>query len=406
MSLIDCKVELGLNAFQYTGGNFILDSSTLGLLGTSRLSGLQWYDVSQYVQQVQVNRGRSRQLDYYQSGSATVYFNNAERLFDPLNSASIYYPGIEPRCLIRISSRGKWLFTGFTNDWDLQYDIANQDSAVAFCSDAFAVLANQLLSAFTPSAQLTGARMNTVLDRSEVSYRGGREIADGVSTLGAYAVSANTNVLNYLRQIERSEFGSMFVSSDGDIVFRQRGQIPLNEIVDFTDDGSGIPYQTLENQYGDEMLYNYVRTQSPAGAEQVASDSASITQYQVSQLEFTDLLNSSTSEVLGIAQVLLGQFKMPKVRFTGFSVQILGLSDTQIDQVLGLDLADFVNLHKTFDVGTPSTFSQSSVLTGISHDVRPGSHQIRFTVENAESYTFLILGDSFAGQLDLGILDF
>ena len=406
MSAVDCKIELGLNAFKYTGGNFVLDSSTLGLLGTSKLSGLGWYDVSQYVQQVQVKRGRSRQLDYFQAGTATVNFNNSERLFDPLNSASIYYPGIEPRCLIRISSRQKSLFTGFINDWDFQYDVANQDTAVAYCAEAFTVLANQVLSAFTPTAELTGDRINVILDRSEVKYRGGRDIASGSATVGAYAVEANTVVLNYLRQIERSELGSFFCAAEGTLVFRQKGQLPENEILTFSDSGSGIPYQTLENQYGDELLYNYIRADSPAGAEQIASDPTSISQYQTSQLVWSDLLNSSTTQVLGIAQVLLGQYKEPKVRFTGFSVQMLGLTDSQKDQVLSTELTDFAYLEKSFDVGAPSTYTQLSVLTGISHQIRPGSHQVIFAVENAQSYVFVILGDSFAGQLDYGILDF
>jgi hypothetical protein len=284
--------------------------------------------------------------------------------------------------------------------------VANQDTAVAYCSEAFTVLANQFLSAFTPTAQLAGDRINVILDRSEVTYRGGRDIAGGLSTVGAYAVEANTVVLNYLRQIERSEFGSFFCAVDGTLVFRQRGQAPENEVLTFSDSGSGIPYQTLENQYGDELLYNYIRADSPAGAEQIASDSTSIFQYQTSQLVWSDLLNSSTTDVLGIAKVLLGQYKEPKVRFTGFSVQMLGLTESQKDQILSAELADFAYLEKSFDVGSPSTYTQLSVLTGIRHQIRPGSHQVTFAVENAQSYVFVILGDSFAGQLDYGILDF
>jgi hypothetical protein len=406
MSAVDCKVELGSNVFQYVDGNFVLDSDTLGVLGDDKLSGLTWTDITEYVQTAQIRRGRSRQLDYFQAGTATINLNNASRVFDPLNSASPLYPGIEPRCLIRVSSRSKFIFTGFVNDWDLGYDISNQDTAVAYCAEAFMILANQLLSEFTPSTQATGARINTVLNRSEVGYRGGRNIANGNSTLGNYLVTGNTNVLNYLRQVERSELGALFVDADGTIVFRERGQIPTAETLTFDDSGDGIPYQSLENQFGDELLYNYVRADSPAGAEQIASDATSIAQYQTSQLSWGDLLNSSTAEVLGVSQVLLGQYKNPKVRFTGFSVQLAGLSDDQKDQVLDAELTDFVNLSKSFVTGSPSTFTQLCVLTGITHEIRPDSHRITFAVENAESLIFLVLGDSFAGQLDLGVLDF
>jgi hypothetical protein len=406
MSLIDCKVEIGSNSFQYAAGNFVLDSATLGVLGDDKLAGLTWTDITEFVQSVQIRRGRSRQLDYYNAGSATINLNNSSRTFDPLNTASPLYPGVEPRVLVRISSRGYWLFTGFVNDWDLGYDIANQDTAVALCSDAFMVLSNQVLSGFTPSTQLTGARMNTVLNRSEVGYRGARDISTGVSTLGNYAVTASTNVLNYLRQVERSELGSFFVAADGTLVFRERGELPNGNILTFNDDGSGIPYQSLENQFGDELLYNFVRGTSPAGSEQFLSDADSISQYQISQYSLPDLLNSSTVEVSSLVRVILNQYKQPKVRFTGFSVEVVGLADLQKDSVLGADLTDYLYLEKTFATGSPSAFTQLSVLTGVNHDIRPDRHKISFSVENAEAYMFLVLGNSFAGQLDFGQLNF
>lgn len=406
MSAVDCKVELGLSVTGVVAGNFVLDSASLGILGTSELSGLEWYDVSQYVQSVQIRRGRSRQLDYYQGGTATINFKNADRRFDPLNTASPYYPAIKPRNLVRISSRGKYLFTGFVSDWDFEYDIANQDIGAAYCSDAFSVLANQVFTGSTPSEELTGARANTVLSLSEVAYRGGREISAGQSTLGAYAISADTNVLNYLRQIERSEVGSLFIAANGDIVFRGRSEFPGNTIVSFADDGSGIGYQSLDNQFGDELLFNYVRTKSPAGAEQVASDSVSIDEFQISQLVWDDLLNSSTTEVSNIAKVVLAQYNRWKVRFTGLSVQFLGLSETDQDSILDLDLTDFIDVKKTFAVGAPSSVTQKSYISGISHDIRPSSHVVTFAIENRQYTNGLILGDSSFGLLDSDVLYF
>jgi hypothetical protein len=406
MSLIDCKVEFGLSVIGFAAGNFVLDSASLGILGTSELSGLEWYDVSSFVQGVQVSRGRSRQLDYYQGGTATIFFKNADRRFDPLNTSSPYYPTIKPRNLVRISSRGKYLFTGFVTDWDFEYDIANQDIGTANCADAFSVLANQVLSASTPSTESTGIRVNTVLNFSEVDFRGGRNISDGLSTLGSFAISADTNVLNYLRQVERSELGSLFIAANGNIVFRERSEFPGNAIVSFADDGTGISYQSLINQFGDELLFNYIRAQSPAGAEQIASDTASINEFQISQLVWSDLLNSSTTEVSNISKVLLTQYKDPKVRFTGLSLQLLGLSETEQDPILNLDLTDFINVKKTFATGAPSSITEFSLITGIKHDIRPSSHVVTFAIENRKNTTGLILGDSSFGLLDSDVLYF
>jgi len=406
MSLIDCKVELGLSVTGVVTGNFVLDSASLGILGTSELSGLEWYDVSSFVQGVQIRRGRSRQLDYYQGGTASISFKNADRRFDPLNTSSPYYPAIKPRNLVRISSRNKYLFTGFVSDWDFKYDIANQDIGTAYCSDAFSILANQVLTAFTPSQELTGTRADTILNRSEVAYRGGRQISAGLSTLGSFAVSADTNVLNYLRQIERSELSSLFIAANGNIVFRERSESPGNTIVSFADDGSGIKYQSLDNQFGDELLFNYVRAQSPAGAEQVASDSVSINEFQISQLVWDNLLNSSTTEVSDIANVVLAQYNRWKVRFTGLSVQFVGLSETDQDLILDLDLTDFIDVKKTVSVGSPASVTQKSFISGINHDIRPSSHVVTFAIENRQYTNGLILGDSSFGLLDSDVLYF
>jgi len=405
MSLVDVTVELGLFETAEVG-RFILDDDVAGVLGVSVLSGLTFTDVSDHVKSLSVTRGRSRQLDNFNAGTAVVTFDNRGRAFDPINEDSPFYPGIEPRGIIRISASNYPVFYGFINDWDNEYDLAGNDVAVTSASDAFMVLSNQVLSAFTPSEQLTGARINTVLSRSEIDFVGGRDIDAGNSTVGAYEVAANTNVLNYLRQVERSEMGNLFISASGDIVFQDRSNFPGDDLVDFADDGTGISYRSLTNQYGDELLYNLIKATSPAGAEQVRSDSSSIFKYQVSQLVYDNLLNSSTTQVADIAQFVLAKFKDPKVRFTGLNVQLVGLSNENRNAVLGLDLTDFVNVKKSFASGTPASLTQIVIVTGISHSVSPDSHTVSFAFESTQDALLLVLGSSIAGKLDSGILDF
>ena len=404
MSLVDVKIELGLDL---TGGlgRFVLDNDAFGVLGTSQLDALVFYDVTSFVQSLSTNRGRSRQLDYFNAGSAVVNFNNRGREFDPLNTDSVYYPGVRPRNFLKITCKDYPVFYGFVNDWDLEYGIDGNDSAVATCSDAFMVLSNQVLSAFTPSAQLSGARVNAVLDRSEVDFIGGRDISVGSSDLGAYAVDAGTNVLSYLRQVEKSEQGSLFVDAVGDIIFRGRTDPPESATILFADDGSGIPYQTLMNEYGDELLYNYIKFTSPAGVEQVQSDLVSISKYQISQLSDDRLLNSSTGIVNFLASASLNKFKEPRVRLTGFQVQMQGLDETHQNDVLSIELAGYIDLKRSFNVGLPSSLTQFSFVSGVSHNVSPDSHTVVFTVEAAEGTLYLLLGDAVAGKLDFGVLD-
>jgi hypothetical protein len=268
------------------------------------------------------------------------------------------------------------------------------------------VLSNQVLSAFTPSAQTTGNRINTILDRAEVAYVGGREIEAGLSTLGTAAVPAQTNVLNYLRQIESSEPGYLFVSNEGDIVFKDRtlDSSDLQTLVTFADDNSGIPYSSLRNQFGDELLYNIVEASSPAGSVTV-TDSVSVLKYQVSALSKTNLLNSSTNTVTLVANSNLSKFREPLLRFTGFTIELSGLSDDHVETVLLIDLLDYVNILKTFAVGTPSTKTEFAYISSISHNIFPGRHTISFGVESGVGTFFLVLGDPLVGKLDFAMLD-
>jgi hypothetical protein len=401
------QVLVGFQTTTGFGNPFQLDNATYGKLDTGTLGGLAFADLTSMVQAVTIDRGRNRQLDQFNAGTASITFWNESRTLDPLNSASPYYPYVLPRCPIILKADGIPIFTGVVTDWELDYDIANKDMMFARCTDQFTVLANQALNAFTPSAELSSARVNTVLDRPEILYQGPRSVATGSSTLGAYAVAQDTNVLNYLQTVATSEQGYLFMAADGTLTFKGRTSV-LNQIAGatFKDDGTGIAYQTLENQFGDELLYNYVVTQSPAGAAQTTSDSTSIAAYQAQQLSILDLLNNSTTDVAALGSYLLGKFKDPVLRFTGITTELAALSATNQTICLGLEVTDVVTVTKTFTTGTPSTATQTLIVTGVNHVIRPGSHVIKYTFESADQNQYMTLDDTVFGVLDNNLLAF
>jgi hypothetical protein len=407
MSAPIIQVLVGFQTTTGFGNPFQLDDAVYGILDTSTLGGLSFTDLTDIVESVNITRGRNRQLDQFNSGTATVTFNNSTRILDPLNTASIYYPYVLPRCPIVITANGIPIYTGLVVDWNLDYDLANQDRMYARCADDFTVLANQNLNAFTPSAQLSGARVSAVLDRPEINYQGARQIGTGSSNLGAYAVDAETNVLNYLQLVTTSEQGYLYVSADGTLTFKGRTEV-LNQPADavFTSDGSGLPYQTLMNEFGDELLYNYIVTQSPAGGPFDASDSTSQSLYQSQQYALTNLLNSSASEVEALGDYLLGKYKNPVLRFNGLSNQMASLSDAHQNACLNLDLTDIASITKTFVTGTPSSVTQTVIVSGVTHSITPGSHIIAYTFESTDSNQYLTLNDPIFGTLDNNLLAF
>ena len=385
MSLPYVQVLIDFDVIDLSTNPFQLDDASYGILDTSELASTSLTDLSSLVKSVSIDRGKSRQLDQFNAGTATVVFDNSSRILDPLNDDSTYYPNVLPRCGIQITANEIPIYYGLVVDWNLSYDITGQDIMTAVCADNFTVLANQVLDAFTPSAELSGARINSVLARAEIEYSGTRQISAGSRNLGAYAVAAGTNTLNYLQLVTKSEQGFLFCSANGVLTFISATDVPVTDAdYVFTDDGTGIPYQTLLNQFGDELLYNYIITESPAGGPFVASDLTSQVRYQYQQLALTDLLNSSSGVVETIGDELLAKYKDPKLRWTGLTVQLSGLSLSQQETCLEIDLTYLCDVTKSFSTGSPASVTQTLAVSGIDHYIVPGSHVVTFTFEPTE----------------------
>lgn len=407
-----------LVGFEQTTGfatPFLLDSAAYGVLDTGTLGGVQMVDVTEMVQSISITRGRNRNTEAFNAGTAQVTFHDPDRQLDPLNASSPYYPYVEPRQPIEIYANGCVIYTGTITDWNLDYHYAEAGNVlVAACSDPFTVLAQMTMNAWTPVEQTSGERIEAVLDLSEVEYQGGRNLDTGQSVLGGtpggggvWDVAEGTNVLQYLQRIEVSEAGFLFMDRAGNLRFVERFRL-LNPtvMIEFTDDGTGIPYSSLTNQFGDELLYNYIHMQSPAGAVQDAFDSDSIARFQALDFSKLDLLNSTTTEVLNLATRFLAVHKDPFLRFTGVSVQLAALNATQQETLLDADLTDVATVQKSFATGSPASVTETLIVSGIAHEIRPGDHRIRFTFESIDTRAFFTLDSALLGILDTNLLAF
>lgn len=399
-------VEVCFDETPGSGDGFTLDHTEKGVLNNPYylLDGyLVFVDVTSDVQRVTVNRGRSRELDQYSAGTATIELKNKERKYDPLNTASAYYPYVIPRRYVRIKSNSLPVFAGLVNNWSLSYEKPHDSYVNASCSDAFALLAGQNVATFTPDIELSGSRFSTILNRPEVNFVGTSVSIDaGTSTLGAFAVSDNEVVLNYLHQIESSEQGFVFCSNANTLKFRDRNSVLAQTgSVAFTDDGSGTSgYMTLDVETGDDLIFNRVVAESPAGAAQTVTDATSIATYDISTLDRTDLLNSDVTEVLSIANLLLTTYRNPEVRFTGLSQQLTRLSTGNQNLLLGLDLTDLATVKRTYTTGSPATVTKYVLVEGISHSITANEHIITYRFGSLSQVGF-ILNSGIFGLLDV-----
>jgi len=120
-------------------------------------------------------------------------------------------------------------------------------------------------------------------------------------------------------------------------------------------------------------------------------------------LEATDLLNSDTAEVLSIANLLLQTYKTPEVRYTGLTQQLAGLSATNQNKLLGLDLTDLATVTRTYTAGSPASITKYVVVEGITHTITPANHIVQYRFGSLSQVGF-ILDSGIFGLLDSGAI--
>lgn len=402
MAVPNTTVEIGFDLSSLGGPFFTLNDSVQGVLDNTEftLGGTLFYDVSEFLLGVQVSRGKSRELDRYNAGQSNVLLDNRARTFDPLYSLSPYAGQIVPHREIRIKSNGSAVFYGVVDDWNLDYSPNGDNTATALASDGFTLLATQSLSAHTATSELTGTRVNTILNRPEVNWPlASRTVDAGKATLQADVVEEGTNALDYLQIVEKSEPGAVFIGKDGYFNFQERTQqISSTAVKTFADDGTGIGFNNLQVVYGSEQLYNRIVITRLNGTAQIADDTDSQNQYGVSTLDQDNLLLASDSASLDLANYLLTRYSEPEYRFEAIEIELANLPTAQQNDVLSLELTDVVRVKFTPN-GIGSAIDQYALITGITHRTNSISHSVTIGLSTLD-YANFILGDSVFGQLD------
>jgi len=408
MAISATTVEIGFDLSALGGPFFILDDAVQGVLDNTdyTLGGTLFYDVTEYVRSVSVRRGKSRQLDRFTAGGASIEFNNNSRAFDPENTASPFFGQIIPKRTIKVETGGSAVFYGVVDDWNLNYDISGLSVASADCVDGFTLLAQRALSASTATSQLTGARINAILDKPEVDWPASlRDIDAGSTTLQADVIEDGTNALEYLQLVTSTEPGSIFMGADGFIVFKDRSVAPISTgLVTFSDDGTGVQFSGVQVVYGSELLYNYVQIERNNGGTAIVQDNDSINSYGQQALIESGLLMNTDADALALANYLLGQYSEPEYRFEDLTVQLEALTPAQESSVLGLKIGDTARIKFTPNrVG--SQIDKYASIIKIDHEILPKSHRITFGFQTLE-YASFVLDDLEFGILNTNQLGF
>jgi hypothetical protein len=404
----DVSVEFGFDLGQRDPFAFVLDSATRGVLdGTEfTLGGERYFDITDRLVTAQVRRGKSQALDRIDAGVVSVTVDNSDRTFDPLYENGPYFGQLIPRRSVRVSSNGLPVFVGFIDDFDIQYEPGVQSVVRIDASDALSVLTNSGLEEFTPDSELSGARINTVLDRPEVDWPTElRDIDPGNSLMLDADVAEGTGTLTYLQLVSNSEFGTLFLSKDGNITFRERNSVPNIPDIVFSDEVvagvyTGIQFADVNIVYGSENLYNRITLENADifPEQAFAEDATSQAVYGPRTLSQTGLLIQEPEQLQFLADFFLARYKEPQYRFETVTVVLDTLSTINQDKVLDLEIGDIV-LVRFEPSDIPPAIEQYCRIIGVNHDWTPGSKNISFSLERLDFAVF-ILDDLVLGELD------
>jgi hypothetical protein len=404
----EVKLELGLDLGQRDPFAFVLDNATRGVLDNTdfTLGGERLFDITDRLVTTTVRRGKNNALDRIDAGVVSITVDNSDRRFDPLYVDGPYYGQLVPRRTVIISSNDYPVFVGFIDDFDIQYEPGKQSVVRIDVSDAFSVLTNSALDEFTPTSELSGARINTVLDRPEVDWPAdARDIDAGNSVMLDTDVAEGTGTLEYLQLVANSEFGTLFLAKDGKITYRERNAVPNTPDLVFTDEVvagvyQGIQFADVNIVYGSENLYNRVTLENAdlIPEQAFAEDADSQALYGPRVLNQSGLLIQDPDQLQFLADFLLARYKEPQYRFQTVTVVLDTLTTVNQDKVLDLEIGDIVLIRfEPSDI--PPAIEQYCRIIGINHDWNPASKNISFALERLD-FAIFILNDPVLGELD------
>ena len=386
---------------------FTLDDLIRGRLDEgNQLGGATTFtDVTSYVQSVNINRGRSRDINSFVAGTASIVLDNStDGRFNPANASGPYYPGIEPLmevivdCLVAGESDYTVLYTGLVTDWQVQYPDKTTSKVQVSCSDQFLRLANVEVNSLSVSSTDSGSMISSILSNAQVLFSGSTSIDTGNSTM--QAINKSGNLLALIHQIEQSENGAFFVAADGTLKFENRhSSFPTTSTVIFSDDGSNVSYLEVNQPVDDDLIYNKINLKREGGSMQTVNDTASQAKFLLRVLEKTNLLNNSDTDVLDAANYLLGKYKEALPRFSAMVLNIDTLSAANQLLVLALELVSGIKIEIT-PPGESSQIARESIIDGINFQITPDDFILRFNVSDAVNSAFFRLNSATYGVLD------
>jgi hypothetical protein len=382
-----------------------------GILGTNVLadSAAVIVDVSNRINRIETNRGRTALSDLFQTGTMTLRIVDQNGEFNPQNPASPYFTFLTPMKKVQITATFNGItypvFSGFITSYVTTYPDNSSFDDVAITTiqavDAFRLAQLAQISTVTGASagDLSGTRINEILD--EIDWpQSMRDIDAGLTTLQADP-GTNRTALQALITATESEYGALYVDGYGSFVFQDRA-VTVGSIAGtptlFADDGTGIDYFNASWILNDVLVFNKATITRVGGTAQVATNQASIDKYFLHSYFLNNLLMESDAVALDYAQAYVASRAETSIRCDAIVLDLYTPNyDTGVVAALDLDFFDPITVLTTQPGG--STIEKTLQIFGVRMNITPNSWKTTFTTLEPVIDGFII------GNVNYGVLD-
>jgi len=388
-------------------GTGILDTNILGD------SAALIVDVSDQINYIQTSRGRNALVDQFQTGQLTLRIVDQNGDFNPTNSSGPYYELLTPMKKVQISATygatTYSLFSGFITSYvNTQPKDATEVAYTTIQAvDAFRLAQNAQVSTITGASagNLSGTRINQILDQIDWPATM-RDVDAGLTTLQADPGTARTS-LGAMQTVADSEYGALYVNTDGEFVFQDRavtaGSIG-GTVTTFNDNGTGIAYANAMWKLDDNLIFNSAQVSRVGGSPQTAINQASIDKYFIHSYNLQDLLMQSDAVALDYARAYVASRAETQVRCDGIELDLYTSNyNSGIIAALELDFFDPIRIVTTQPGG--STLDNTLQIFGVATTITPNSFRVFFTTLEPV-IDALILNNNIYGTLDYNVLSY
>jgi len=388
-------------------GTGILDVNILGD------SAALIVDVSDQVNLIQTSRGRNALADQFQTGQLTLRIVDQNGDFNPTNPSGPYYELLTPMKKVQISATygatTYSLFSGFITSYvNTQPKDATEVAYTTITAvDAFRLASNAQISTVTGASagNLSGTRINQILDQIDWPATM-RDVDAGLTTMQADPGTARTS-LDAMTTVATSEYGALYVNTDGEFVFQDRavtaGSIG-GTVTTFNDNGTGIAYANAMWKLDDDLIFNSAQISRTGGSPQTAINQASIDKYFIHSYNLQDLLMQTDAVALDYAKAYVASRAETQVRCDGIELDLYTDNyNTGIIAALELDFFDPIRIVTTQPGG--STLDNTLQIFGVATTITPNSFRVFFTTLEPV-IDALILNNNIYGTLDYNVLSY